>query len=91
MPRPYEAVYIFDSTLEDTAITDKLTRFHAMLGAGGTAPADMKVDLWAAASSPTRSAPARPATTSSRVSRSNPRSSPSSSVRSSSMTASSAT
>ncbi len=46
MPRPYEVVYIFDSTLEDAAIADKLTRYHAMLGAGGTAPADLKVDLW---------------------------------------------
>ena len=33
MPRTYEAVYIFDSTLEDAAINDKLTRFHGLLGA----------------------------------------------------------
>ena len=33
MPRRYEAVYIFDTTLEDAAITDKLTRFHGLLGA----------------------------------------------------------
>jgi small subunit ribosomal protein S6 len=46
MPRPYEVVYIFDSTLEDSAIADKLTRFHAMLGGDGAAPADLKVDLW---------------------------------------------
>ena len=32
MPRTYEAVYIFDSTLEDAAINDKITRFHGMLG-----------------------------------------------------------
>jgi small subunit ribosomal protein S6 len=32
MSRNYEAVYIFDSTLEDTAINDKLTRFHGLLG-----------------------------------------------------------
>jgi len=32
MPRQYEAVYIFDSTLEDAAINDKLTRHHALLG-----------------------------------------------------------
>ena len=32
MSRPYEAVYIFDSTLEDTAIAEKLTHFHALLG-----------------------------------------------------------
>ena len=28
MSRPYEAVYVFDSTLEDAAITEKLDRFH---------------------------------------------------------------
>ena len=33
MPRTYEAVYIFDSTLEDSAINDKITRFHGLLGA----------------------------------------------------------
>jgi small subunit ribosomal protein S6 len=32
MSRNYEAVYIFDSTLEDAAINDKLTRFHGLLG-----------------------------------------------------------
>ena len=32
MTRRYEAVYIFDSALEDTAITDKLSRFHGLLG-----------------------------------------------------------
>ncbi len=31
MPRTYEAVYIFDSTLEDAAISDKITRFHGLL------------------------------------------------------------
>jgi small subunit ribosomal protein S6 len=46
MPRPYEVVYIFDSALEDAAITDKLTRFHNLLGAHGTPPADLKVDTW---------------------------------------------
>jgi small subunit ribosomal protein S6 len=40
--RQYEAVYIFDSTLEDTAITDKLTRFHGLL----TATGDVAVDHW---------------------------------------------
>jgi small subunit ribosomal protein S6 len=39
-------VYIFDSALEDAAIADKLARYHGMLGAGGTAPTDLKVDLW---------------------------------------------
>jgi small subunit ribosomal protein S6 len=42
MTRPYEAVYILDSTLEDTAITEKLTRFQGLLGN----PADITVDHW---------------------------------------------
>ncbi len=42
MTRPYEAVYIFDSTLEDTAITDKLTRFQGLLGN----PGDLTTDHW---------------------------------------------
>ena len=42
MPRPYEAVYIFDSTLEDAAIADKLTRYHGLLGA----TEDLTVDHW---------------------------------------------
>src|SRR5918995_1048764 len=42
MPRPYEAVYVFDSTLEDTAVTEKLDRFHQLLGTSG----EMKVDHW---------------------------------------------
>ncbi len=42
MPRPYEAVYIFDSTLEDTAIAEKLTHFHALLGT----TENMEVDHW---------------------------------------------
>jgi len=33
VPRTYEAVYIFDSTLEDAAINDKINRFHGLLGA----------------------------------------------------------
>ncbi len=32
MSRNYEAVYIFDSTLEDAAINEKLDRFHGLLG-----------------------------------------------------------
>ncbi len=32
MTRTYEAVYIFDSTLEDTVIADKLAKFQALLG-----------------------------------------------------------
>jgi len=31
VPRTYEAVYIFDSTLEDAAISDKIKRFHGLL------------------------------------------------------------
>jgi small subunit ribosomal protein S6 len=42
MTRQYEAVYIFDSTLEDTAITDKISRFHGLLSTRD----DVKVDHW---------------------------------------------
>ena len=42
MTRQYEAVYVFDSTLEDAAINDKLGRFHGLLGN----PADLKLDHW---------------------------------------------
>ena len=42
MLRQYEAVYIFDSALEDTAINERLDRFHALLGG----PADLKLDHW---------------------------------------------
>lgn len=31
MTRQYEAVYIFDSALDETTVTDHLTRFHALL------------------------------------------------------------
>ena len=43
MPRQYEAVYIFDSALEDTAINDRLSRFHSLVGAAGD---DLRVDHW---------------------------------------------
>jgi small subunit ribosomal protein S6 len=43
VPRAYEAVYIFDSTLEDTAINEKLGRFNGLLG---LAEADVKLDHW---------------------------------------------
>jgi small subunit ribosomal protein S6 len=33
LSREYEAVYIFDSALEDTAIAEKLEKHHALLGA----------------------------------------------------------
>ncbi len=42
MLRQYEAVYIFDAGLEDPAITERLERFHSLLGN----PGDLKVDLW---------------------------------------------
>jgi small subunit ribosomal protein S6 len=42
MTRKYEAVYVFDSTLEDAAITDKLGRFHGLLGN----PGDLEVNHW---------------------------------------------
>ena len=42
MSRQYEAVYVFDSALEDTAINDKLSRFHTLLGVAD----DLKVDSW---------------------------------------------
>jgi small subunit ribosomal protein S6 len=43
VPRAYEAVYIFDSTLEDTAINEKLGRFNGLLGLGES---DVKLDHW---------------------------------------------
>ena len=42
MSRVYEAVYIFDSTLEDAAINDKLGRFHGLLGN----PGDLQINHW---------------------------------------------
>ncbi|HSA54712.1 MAG TPA: 30S ribosomal protein S6 [Gemmatimonadaceae bacterium] len=42
MVRRYEAVYIFDSTLEDAAIQERLARFHALLHAAE----DITVDNW---------------------------------------------
>lgn len=40
MSREYEAVYIFDSALEDTAIADKLAKHHALLGLAEPATLD---------------------------------------------------
>ena len=34
MTRRYEVVYIFDSALEEPAVTERLARFHALLGEG---------------------------------------------------------
>ena len=42
MTRDYEAVYIFDSALEDAAVTDTLAKHHALLGLA-EAP---KLDIW---------------------------------------------
>ena len=42
MTREYEAVYIFDSTLEDAAITDKLARHHGLLAL----TEQPKLDIW---------------------------------------------
>lgn len=42
MTRQYEAVYIFDAGLEDTAINDKLGRLHGLLGN----PSDLDVNHW---------------------------------------------
>lgn len=33
--KPYEVVYIFDSTLEEAAISQKLEQFHALIAAPG--------------------------------------------------------
>lgn len=43
MVRTYEAVYIFDSVLEEAAITEKLDKFHALIpqsGEGATVDAN---------------------------------------------------
>ena len=42
MTRQYEAVYVFDSTLEDAAINDKLGKLHTLLGD----PADLSLNHW---------------------------------------------
>jgi len=34
--RNYEVVYIFESALEEAAVNERLTRFHALLGEGVT-------------------------------------------------------
>jgi len=31
MIRPFEVVYVFDSTLEETAVSERLAKFHALL------------------------------------------------------------
>lgn len=42
MSRQYEAVYIFDSTLEDAAIQERIARHHALLHT----TEEIKVDHW---------------------------------------------
>ncbi len=42
MTREYEAVYIFDSALEDAAITEKLSRHHGLL----SLTEEAKLDIW---------------------------------------------
>jgi small subunit ribosomal protein S6 len=42
MTREYEAVYIFDSALEDAAITESLGRHHALLSLAE----EPKLDIW---------------------------------------------
>ena len=38
MTRQYEVVYIFDSALEETAINERLARFHALIQQPGAEP-----------------------------------------------------
>jgi small subunit ribosomal protein S6 len=38
MTRQYEVVYIFDSALEETAINERLARFHALIQQNGIEP-----------------------------------------------------
>ena len=38
MTRQYEVVYIFDSALEETAINERLARFHAFIQQPGAEP-----------------------------------------------------
>jgi small subunit ribosomal protein S6 len=40
LSRNYEAVYIFDSALEDTAIAEKIAKHHALLGLAEPATLD---------------------------------------------------
>ncbi|MFN8667849.1 MAG: 30S ribosomal protein S6 [Gemmatimonadaceae bacterium] len=42
MSRQYEAVYIFDSALEDAVIQEKIAKHHALLGT----TEEIKVDHW---------------------------------------------
>ena len=42
MTHRYEVVYIFDSALEEPAVSEKLAKFHALLGEG----AQVNVNQW---------------------------------------------
>lgn len=44
MPSQYEAVYIFDSALEEAAINEKLSRFHTLIQQPGEDT--IKVNHW---------------------------------------------
>src|SRR5690606_5973267 len=45
--REYEAVYIFDSALEESAVSEKLDRFHAMVTGEGDGDGQVTaVDHW---------------------------------------------
>jgi small subunit ribosomal protein S6 len=44
MPRQYEAVYIFDSALEEAAINEKLSRFNALIPQPGEE--QIKLNHW---------------------------------------------
>jgi small subunit ribosomal protein S6 len=45
MTRKYEAVYIFDSALEEAAINERLDRYHALIKSSG-APVAPDVTHW---------------------------------------------
>jgi small subunit ribosomal protein S6 len=46
MTRQYEVVYIFDSALEEAAITEKLARFHALIQQPGEAAPAPELNNW---------------------------------------------
>ena len=44
MPRPYETVIIFDSTLEDSQVQEKIQRLSGLVAPNGGE--SVKVDIW---------------------------------------------
>ena len=46
MTRQYEVVYIFDSALEEAAISEKLTRFHTLIQQPGDAAQQPELNHW---------------------------------------------